>query len=180
MRLLDRLTFVILTGSVASGAALSGCDDPAAKPPSHYCTLIGCSDGFSLEIAAMANALPPGVHTISVTTGSGTSSCTIPFPWVAPGDNNTASCESGLRVSVSPKQQCTTVNDSYVRCDEIPGQLVERITVPGTPASVHVTQSAGDAAVFDQTFTPTYQDHQPNGPDCAPICRQAAAQLTLP
>ena len=66
-----------------------------------------------------------------------------------------------------------------IHCDPIPGQFVETIGLTGTPAQVHVWQYVDDAAILDAAAAPTYAEARPNGPECAPVCRQASASWTL-
>lgn len=110
-------------------------------------------------------------------------SCTLALSGSAPGGVATATCSRGVMVWVGPKQECVaTSNDSIrsLRCDPVPGQLVESIQLEGTPASVHITQSLGDLVLLDEVYAPVYHDSQPNGAGCEPICRQATVKQTLP
>ena len=48
------------------------------------------------------------------------------------------------------------------------------------PTNVTVTIERDGAEMVRKTFTPTYQDAMPNGPDCPPVCRQAGDRIALP
>lgn len=43
--------------------------------------------------------------------------------------------------------------------------------------AVRLTTASGTRT---ETFRPTYVSHQPNGPGCSPICRQATITMALP
>ena len=52
-------------------------------------------------------------------------------------------------------------------------------TLMGAPGQVHVWQYVDDATILDVAAAPSYQESQPNGPECAPVCRQASLSWTL-
>jgi hypothetical protein len=87
-----------------------------------------------------------------------------------------------MSVMVGNDQICTethTGSGVSLRCDPIPGQFVETITLMGKPTQVHVWQYVDDAAILDAAVAPSYADHFPNGPECGGACRQASASWTL-
>ncbi len=49
----------------------------------------------------------------------------------------------------------------------------------GAPASVTVEIFRDESTIARETFTPTYQTVQPNGPGCEPTCTQAQVDLAL-
>ena len=63
----------------------------------------------------------------------------------------------------------TETNCTVTRCDPIPGQFVETITVAGTPGQVHAWQYVDDVAILDAAAAPSYEDYCPNGPECEPV-----------
>jgi len=94
-----------------------------------------------------------------------------------------AACSSGLFVSVNPATTCTEMHTATavsVRCDPIPGQFIEVLSLFGMPRDVRVVQSIDGVVVIDQSIAPTYTQSRPNGPGCEPLCEQAAVMLTLP
>jgi len=152
---------IILLGGAA---VVGGCGGKS-------CTLVGCSDGFSANVRRADGSFPSGLHRIEVLADSATLTCTFTFPLAV---GSLPVC-GGFSVVVFPATTCTDT-----RCDPIPGQFVETITVPGTPGQVHVWQYANDVAILDAAAAPSYQDFYPNGPDCDPApCRQASASWTL-
>ena len=169
---------------VALSLVGAGCDgSPFSR--SKACTLIGCHDQFSATVVASSAALPPGQHTVTVTTEAGALSCSfgLPLEMTAGGGTVSPSCPLGLRVDVAPDTVCTeTVTDAarILRCDPIPGMLKEIITLSSTPSSVRVQQSVAGTTILDRSVTPTYKNNRPNGPECEPLCRQAGVEWTLP
>jgi len=115
--------------------------------------------------------------------GTSTLTCAFPFPLPPAGGGGTQpACDSGLTVTISPKESCTdTMQAGSVShsCTPIPGKFFETIGLPGTPAQVHVWQYLDDVPILDVAVTPTYQSYTPNGPECGPVCRQASASWTF-
>lgn len=48
-----------------------------------------------------------------------------------------------------------------------------------TPPEVTATAFLADGTEEERSFTPEYRDERPNGPDCPPVCRQAAIRWKL-
>jgi hypothetical protein len=147
------------------------------------CTEIGCVDGFSATVRRADGSFPSGAHRVEILADGVTHTCTFNFPLeVLPsGGTATPTC-SGGGVSVAPAVTCSEIRtDQYAsqKCDPIPGQFVETIRLPGTPAQVHVWQYVDDAAILDAAGAPSYAETRPNGPECEPVCRQASASWTM-
>lgn len=169
--------------SAVLGLSFVGCGGNPFAPKA--CTLIGCGDQFTATVSAASGALPTGTHTVDVTADGAMLSCTFVFPLetLPSGGTIGVQCQNGLRVDVVSATICTTTQSDAAlmqRCDPVPGQLKEHITVSGTPASIRVEQSVGGTVILDESAMPTYQSSQPNGPGCEPICRQAGAEWTIP
>ena len=112
------------------------------------------------------------------------SSCTFSFPLqTAPGGGTVApSCTGGVQLDVQPATNCveTQINGATtLRCDPIPGQFRESLTVHGAPSRIDVRQFLDEVLILDETVMPSYTTWHPNGPDCDPACRQAKASWTL-
>jgi hypothetical protein len=152
---------------------------------SKSCGLVACSDQFEATVIASSTELPAGAHTLTVTTEAGTLSCSfvVPFETLPGGGTAVPQCESQLSVFVGLNTVCTetvTAEARILRCDPIPGQLKESISILGTPTSVSVQQSVGGTMILDRSVTPTYKENRPNGPECDPLCRQARVEWTIP
>lgn len=141
----------LLAGAVVE---VSGCS-------SKTCPTRGCYDGFSATVSAGAiGSLPTGTHRIEVIADVASLTCTFRIPL---GTTTAPTCSTGLSVLVAPAS----------------GQVVETITVAGTPGQIHAWQYVDDVAILDAAAAPSYEEQRPNGPECDPVCRQASASWTL-
>ena len=147
------------------------------------CTLVGCSDSFTATAKRADGTFPVGMHRIEIVADGVTQVCTFTFAGTIPDSAwMVATCSSGAVVMVRNAETCTETrngNSVSYRCDPIPGQFVETITLASTPAQVHVWQYVDDAAILDAAAAPSYADYFPNGPECGGACRQASASWTL-
>ena len=162
---------------LCGGWAWSGCS-------SKVCPGAGCYDNFSATVKRADGSFPSGTHRIEILADGATLLCTFTFPLetLSTGTTVQPACASGVNVTVGPAQICTeTRTDTSVslRCEPIPGQFVETITLMGAPGQVHVWQYVDDVAVLDAAAAPTYEDYYPNGPECGSPCRQASQSWTL-
>lgn len=104
-----------------------------------------------------------------------------------PGDLPTActqiGCADGLNVELDGF-------DEEVELELTAGEETRTVTClpPGpchhfipdfTPAEVTATAFLADGTEEERPFTPEYREERPNGPDCPPICRQAAIRWKL-
>jgi hypothetical protein len=169
----------MIVGAIYLGGVLA-----AAGCRSTTCPTIGCFDQFSASVRRADGSFPSGSHRLEVLADGASLTCAFTFPAAdaSGGGYVYAACPSGLMVNVSPALSCTDVTTGTAvsrRCDPIPGQFVESISLTGTPGQVHVWQYVDDAAVLDAAAAPTYQDAQPNGPECGSVCRQALVAWTM-
>jgi hypothetical protein len=149
------------------------------------CTEIGCADGFAVTVTLDATMVPAGMHTLNVTADGTSVSCTFTFPppGASLGTIVSAGCPNGLSLSFAPAQTCMIVQTgtgSANECQAVAGEFEEYLSLPGTPSSVRLQQSADGNVLLDQTLTPTYKIDQPNGASCGPTCHEASAKLTIP
>ena len=175
---MNRATISLVRLATAIVVAAAGCS-------SKVCTEVGCQDQFSARITAATAFFPSGAHTVTVTADGVSLSCTFqyPAPALSGGGAVAPACSPGLLMGVGPATVCTEVrheNAVELRCEPVPGQLVETISVFGTPANVRLQQSAGGALLVDHSASPAYATVRPNGPECDPVCHQAAIELALP
>ena len=150
---------VLLGGAAAAG----GCGGKV-------CTLIGCGYGLTASVHSADGRFPSGMHRIELMADGNTWTCTFAYPAAL---QMQPLC-SGIRVEFLTETICTET-----RCDPIPGQYVETITVAGTPGQVHVWQYVDDVPILDAAAAPSYEESWPNGPECGPACRQASLSRTL-
>jgi hypothetical protein len=156
----------------------------AACSSTKACTLRGCSDTFTATLQRADGSFASGMHRIEVLADGITTTCAFMFPFATlpSGVRASPQCPSGLTVTVGMAEICHEVRTATsvgLVCDPVPGQFVETITLLGTPAQVHAWQYVDDTPILDVAAVPEYTDVFPNGPECAPICRQASASWTL-
>ena len=157
---------------VVASLAMAGCE-------SKSCALRGCSNQFSATLSRADGSFPAGAHRVDIIADGVTMSCAFNFA----GSGVVATCPSGLDVTVGPAETCMEFrsgNGVGYRCDPIPGQFIERLTLRATPSQMRVVQSVDGVALLDQAMAPTYEAAYPNGPECEPVCQQATATLSLP
>jgi hypothetical protein len=165
------MRYLFWAALVVASFAATGCETKT-------CTEIGCGNHLSLTVSRADGSFPSGVHQVDVTADGVTRSCTFTFA----GSVVNPACPSGSFVSVNQATTCTetrTGNSVSLRCDPIPGQFVESVSVFGTPRELRIVQSVDGVVLLDQSLSPTYKLARPNGPDCEPVCQQASVALTL-
>ena len=158
----------------AVGLASAGAGCGSGPLGCQSCTLIGCEDQFAATIEGTGAQFGPGTHRLEVLVDGVTSMCTFTFP-TSPA---APACTDRIRILVAPATSCTQTG-TVQQCQPIPNRFVETITILGTPAQVHIWQYANDTPIFDAAAVPSYAEHRPNGPSCAPVCRQDTASWTL-
>jgi hypothetical protein len=85
------------------------------------------------------------------------------------------------------KATCTVPGFQDLRCgDDVTSTIVggdkaqQVVEIRGTPPTVEIELRDGPRLVARKRFTPQYQQRQPNGPGCPPVCRQATESWRLP
>lgn len=98
-------------------------------------------------------------------------------------------CESGLTIQVSNPRLPPTYQ---VELDLPDGTTLVRACAAATPcgggvffegvtpATATVRFIVEGGVTHQQTVTPTYQNHRPNGAGCPPVCRQGTAAIQVP
>jgi hypothetical protein len=144
------------------------------------CTAIGCSDSFNVTVTPAAGTFPAGEHEVVIAIdGSAPRTCTFRFPFTGSIESARCTGEGGLNLTVWPLQTCQTITQGGAvgqSCTPIPGKFEERLTVPGLPARLRITQRLAQGEVYlDRDVTPRYEEFYPNGKDCGGACKQAGA-----
>lgn len=130
------------------------------------CTEIGCSDGLVVR-GTPGPPWPQGVYRFVVEADGITTTCTGALP-LADCSTRAITCDrEGVSITESG---CALPPSEHGFGD---------LQLPGTPESISVTVQLGDRTVGQQTFRPTYQTSQPNGPGCEPICTNGSVTLAL-
>lgn len=152
------LRIFVAVGLSAALLAEAGCS-------SKQCTLIGCGPPFEIRFQSIGGRWSPGTYTVSVTADGTTGACEVALP--------SASCQT------SPAE-CTPDRDWDILgfgCALPPDEHSISGIVFGrtTPAMVDVVVSGDGRQLAEETFVPSYQTTQPNGPGCGDTCFGAPA-----
>jgi hypothetical protein len=182
------LSLVLLVGcgtgadpsTSASSATTPPTTPPAPAPLGRPCTEIGCVDGLSVAGGLPAEHATAGSHRFTLELDGTSHVCTAELtgPIVSPIEGT---CDGELGLRLSPVTEMVemegpvpgTVGVTF----RLPGQYEWTLEVFGTPAQVHIVHTHDGVTVLDQTTSPTYANHQPNGPGCEPTCRRASLRL---
>jgi len=145
--------------------------DASTNPGMKSCTLLGCGpDSLVIYLSAVDERNPTSIPDMSLRVDGTPIECRAVRP---PNDLESPQCDDPrVRLSIEPRIKCA---DNGL-CVRAAGKTAVRIYVIGTPEKVEITlrgRSSERAA-----FTPRYELHIPNGPDCPPACRYATAQWT--
>lgn len=151
---------VLLSLAVLIGAC-------AGPQGGHACTEIGCVDGLTLQPAA-GTTWAPGAYRFELEVDGETVTCTgaLPLPPCGPP---AITCD---------RERVVTITESG--CALPPSQHgFGDLHFPGAPETVTIEIERDGRTLTRQTFTPTYQTTQPNGPGCPPTCTQGSETFAL-
>jgi hypothetical protein len=139
-----------MKGWLALLVFVSGCD----LLPGRSCTLMGCSDALSVVLSPQ-EPLADGAWEVEVSAEDGSSElCAFEMEGgaVTSGDCMASGTEGSSEVQV----------DFVV----VEGDLAVEVRHEGE-------------VVHTEEVSPVYEEMQPNGPECGPICRRAAVEIAL-
>lgn len=157
---------------VVGGVALLACggaaspQPPAADPGDRPCTLLGCVQGYSLQLEPADGRWAPGHYAFEVTTPAGTTTCEGDLP-LPPCDRQALTC-SGPPVAIGVSG-CALPPDQHGFAS---------IDLPEGPAHLEVTIRRDGVQLAHTATDPAYRTVEPNGPGCGPTCRQASGRLS--
>lgn len=146
------------------------------------CTEIGCVDGVSLLASTESGRLADGTYAITLQLDATSVACTLDATDLSTNRNRSfdATCDTeSVRVAVRPQRRCEerrTEEAIGQVCTTLEGQWELQVDVPGTPSSVRVAVARDGVVLVEQSVTLGYQEVQPNGAECGPVCRQASPQ----
>lgn len=162
-KILAMLGLAGLFGVIAAGCGGSGNTTSGLQS----CTQIGCGPTFNVEFKR--SAWPAGDVEIVVVADATTFTCSVTLPF--------ASCDA------VPK--CTPVGTPFLI--ELSGcalpadqHSITGLTWPQNgPSDVKITVSQDGMMLGTASFLPVYDPKFPNGPDCEPVCIQAAGPSSM-
>ena len=141
---------------------------PSGAPP-RACTEIGCSSGFSVDWES-SSGWKPGKYTFEIELDGAKTTCEAALPLRA--------CNEGPSVSCAPSG---AVQIGESGCALPPGQHgFSGFLTTSFPAAVTIVIKRDGEQILREERAPTYRTVTPNGPDCAPTCRQGHETLRVP
>ncbi|TVQ87237.1 MAG: hypothetical protein EA397_18130 [Deltaproteobacteria bacterium] len=152
-----RLALVALWSVACSG--LSG---------GQVCTQIGCESGLTVEIEGI-ESWPAGDYVVRASV-----------------DGESVQCEGSIPLNPCDQGYTFTCSDGVARISESGCDLPERehglshvhfLADAAREVSLRIERDG--ELLGEQTFEPSYETFQPNGPECEPTCRQAQHTLQL-
>jgi hypothetical protein len=154
---------MLMGAGLALSLAAPGCSLESAG-----CTELGCASTFSVAFQR-AGGWPAGSYRVTVVADGETFACTATMPLqcnAPPACPSSAGIIIGLSgCALDPSQQ------SITGVEFLQGKAPQSVTV-----SVH----QDDVLLGEGTYTPSYTESQPNGPDCEPTCKSGGSEeLTL-
>ena len=171
------LAVASLTGLVIGSLS---CEDDA-------CTERGCVDGVSVTLSVEGNRWPAGVYELDVAFDGEHHVCRFAAPAELPKAlaRRSVGCDpavEGLVVELAPEYQCSDdpADDAGADgCGLIDGQYKLLVSAAGTPERMEVKLERGGELVAESEQTLQYQNVQPNGEGCDPICRVSTVEVSL-
>jgi hypothetical protein len=147
----------------------------------HECSTESCTDHASVTLNPNGGIWVDGDYSLEVEFDDAAYSCTFTMPDDAPDETGTRKaidCTPTLEAFLAPFVRCDQNNgmSSIDDCNPqpVPSKYYLEVLSPGTPNKVHVVLTRGAEIVSDYTRDNLYYvTVQPNGPECAPTCRQA-------
>lgn len=152
-------TIIAAGGLTLAIATLTACG-PTVGP--RACTEIGCSDQLTIQIMPAGDDFAVGTYQITTAKDGGTpTTCELVI---------TDEC-AGADVCVSGESTC---NGLVPGAPGAPYTIVSEVV-----QSIDVTVEKDSVVLADESFSPQYEEVQPNGDGCPPICSQASVVVQL-
>ena len=170
------LISVLIACYPAKAAAPAGTDAGAGDAEARgMCPLADCHDMATIATTFRLSPATLGKHEFDLEIDGIAVSCSVTLAEV--GRQVEAVCSSYqepvyLRV-VPPGEERQAPADR--------DKLMWELMIVGRPEAVHVTQRVGGRTLLERTTTfPHYRIFRPNGPRCAPECKLARVEWTIP
>lgn len=129
------------------------------------CTLVGCSDGFSVTALA-SEGLRDGSYEVQLMLDGEAVTCSHPQLVAAPQSSGTCTA-AGVRSDL-------LIHNGGAPETESANALA--IDIPGTPSQVELRVLHDGQLIGEASYAPTYEALMPNGPECGPLCNRAPPQ----
>lgn len=129
------------------------------------CTEIGCSNGLILSVDPHYK-WEWGFYDFSFLIGGRSVSCKGELPLKKCEDGPSFRCSSDI-IQIG-ESGCALPESAHG---------ISMIQINDTPRRMVVKVERGGQTVVTRTLTPKYQESQPNGPGCGPVCTSASYNL---
>ncbi len=167
------VTFLLFAASCASA---EGSDPrangqlPSPSEPELACTLIGCSDGLTIELQRTTR-WSAGDYRIDLVVDGVNVACETRIT-DDPCDEEATSCTAGTQVRLATARpfECATPPTM----NNVPSIYIDKAA-----AEVKLSVKHDGAELASESIAPRYDAVTPNGPACGPICRQARIPVAL-
>lgn len=154
------------TGLLLVATACATTQDNGSQGTPGGCTEIGCADGLVVQVTPTA-AWPAGEYRFTIEADGATTTCTGSLPLPECGTPAIRCDATGVTIGESG---CALAPAEHAFSD---------IMFTANPASVTIEVDLDEQRVGSQSWSPSYQQVQPNGPDCEPTCTNATVALAL-
>ena len=172
-------------GLLLCGLLNVGCDDL------HSCTDVGCGLTSAVVNVRRRAFWADGEYTLDVVVDGRQRRCR--FALGPRGATSAVDCTPSLssapfgeRVTIVPEGLPVTDDACPSGADGGRPPPCERrryrvsVELETAAEQVALRLAFGEAVLLEQTSRLDYEEHQPNGPDCSPTCRQALLELEVP
>jgi hypothetical protein len=159
--------YVVWVGLLAAASASSACVWNQA------CTLAGCIDQASLSLRENDGSFAPLVLEVGI-------------------DERIVHCHTEIvgagvcddaKVSLSAQERVDCVDtrskDAVSQSCTPNGTFEHALLIEGSPTRITLKVTRSDGTTEQREFKPEYELERPNGPDCDPVCKNAAVVWTL-
>lgn len=162
-----RHPLLMLATVVACAGDPSSSDDTAADSGPGECGTVSCHDSVRISLVAAADVLTGGLYHVAWSLDGVDQDCSFEILG-GPG-----ACDDG-----DPLCAGTNECGAELNFGTLPQSIA--LDIVGAPQLFELTVLRDGEVLIETGFAPQYQDVHPNGEDCPPVCRQAAAGIDLP
>lgn len=168
---MQKLLFCLFMSMGIPGCALKG-----------GCSDAGCVESLSISFKTSDNRWDDGDYKLTLKAGDETTTCS----WRHPEDLPAAG--GSLELSCDPSSYPTPTFHQLGTCDEASTgdaasqgcEYTLEVREPGTPSTMQVKLERDDTSLVNRTLALTYEESQPNGPGCSPVCKNTAIVVDVP
>jgi len=164
--------------------ALGVLNGAACNLVGHDCTDIGCAGGVFVNLSPAGGVWQDGEYSLEIALDEREETCAFRIPDDLPASGSVSSLSCGQRISAQLVQRSTCEetrdrNSISQSCTPIPNQYELSLSAYTEPTTISLELARDGIVILNDSRTLAYQQSQPNGPGCGPVCRQAQLELSL-